>query len=115
IDLFERDKLLEKTRKKIHLLGNLLQDFYSIDEVGDIRTCGLIAGVELVKNPATKEPFPPELRMGHRVTLEARKRGVIVRPLGDVLVLMPPLAITEAELEKLVSAMVDSTKAALTS
>ena len=115
IDLFERDKVLEKTRKKIHLMGNLLQDFYSIDQVGDIRTCGLMAGIELVKDPASKEPFPPERRMGHRVTLEARKRGVIVRPLGDILVLMPPLSITEAELEKLVSVVVESTKAALTS
>ena len=115
IGIFERDGVLEKTRKKIHLMGNLLQDFYSIDEVGDIRTCGLIAGMELVKDPATKEPFPPERRMGHRVTLEARRRGVIVRPLGDVLVLMPPLSITEAELEKLVTALVESTKAALTS
>lgn len=115
IALFERDKVLEKARKKIHLFGNLLQDFYSIDEVGDIRPCGLMAGIELVKDPATKEPFPSELRMGHKVTLEARKRGVIVRPLGDTLVLMPPLAITEPELEKLVGAVVDATKAALTS
>jgi adenosylmethionine-8-amino-7-oxononanoate aminotransferase len=96
-------------------MGNLLQDFYAIDEVGDIRTCGLIAGMELVKDPATKEPFAPELRMGHRVTLEARKRGVIVRPLGDLLVLMPPLSITDVELEKLVAEVVAATKAALTS
>jgi adenosylmethionine---8-amino-7-oxononanoate aminotransferase len=115
IGIFERDRVLEKTRKKIHLMGNLLQDFYAIDEVGDIRTCGLIAGMELVKNPATKEPFPADLRMGHRVTLEARRRGVIVRPLGDILVLMPPLSIAEAELETLVSAYVAATKAALIS
>jgi adenosylmethionine---8-amino-7-oxononanoate aminotransferase len=74
-----------------------------------------MAGIELVKDPTTKEPFAPELRMGHKVTLEARKRGVIVRSLGDVLVVMPPLAISEAELEKLVGAMVDATRAALTS
>jgi adenosylmethionine---8-amino-7-oxononanoate aminotransferase len=111
--IFEKEKVLERTRRKIHLMGNLLQDFYAIDQVGDIRTCGLIAGIELVKDPATKEPYPAELRMGHRVTLEARKRGVIVRPLGDILVLMPPLAITDAELEKLVMAVVEATKAAL--
>jgi len=115
IGIFERDRVLEKTRKKIHLMGNLLQDFYAIDEVGDIRTCGFIAGMELVKNPSTKEPFPADQRMGHRVALEARRRGVIVRPLGDILVLMPPLSITEAELETLVAAYVEATKAALTS
>ena len=115
LKLFKKDRLIEKTRKKIHLMGNLLQEFYALDQVGDIRTCGLIAGIELVKNPETKEPFPFDLRLGHRVTLEARKRGAIVRPLGDVLVLMPPLAITEKELETLVAAMLEATKAALAS
>jgi adenosylmethionine-8-amino-7-oxononanoate aminotransferase len=113
--IFERENTLEKTRKKIHLMGNLLQDFYTIDQVGDIRTCGLIAGIELVKDPETKEPYPSELRLGHRVTLEARKRGVIVRPLGDTLVLMPPLVITDRELHRLVDAVVESTRAAIAS
>jgi adenosylmethionine-8-amino-7-oxononanoate aminotransferase len=115
LGLFQRDNLLEKTRKKIHLLGNLLQEFYTIDQVGDIRTCGLIAGIELVKDPATREPYPFELRLGHRVTLEARKRGVIVRPLGDTLVLMPPLVISDKDLERLVTVVADSTRAALAS
>jgi adenosylmethionine-8-amino-7-oxononanoate aminotransferase len=115
LGIFERENLLEKTRTKIHLLGNLLQDFYMIDQVGDIRTCGLIAGIELVKNPETKEAYPSDLRLGHRVTMEARKRGVIVRPLGDTLVLMPPLAITDRELHRLVEAVVESTKAAIAS
>lgn len=115
LQIFERENLLEKTRKKIHLMGNLLQDFYMIDEVGDIRTCGLIAGIELVKNPETKEPYPFELRLGHRVTLEARKRGVIVRPLGDTLILMPPLMISDKDLGRLVDVVVESTKVALAS
>ena len=115
IGILQRDKLLEKTRKKIHLFGNLLQDFYTMDEVGDIRTCGLIAGIELVKNPTTKEAYPADLRLGHRVTLEARRRGAIVRPLGDTLVLMPPLVISDAELKRLVRIVVESTRAALAS
>jgi adenosylmethionine-8-amino-7-oxononanoate aminotransferase len=113
--IFERENTLEKTRKKIHLMGNLLQDFYTIDQVGDIRTCGFIAGIELVKNQDTKEQYPSELRLGHRVTLEARKRGVIIRPLGDTLVLMPPLMISDKDLDKLVSVVVESTRAALAS
>lgn len=115
IGIFDRDRTLEKIRPKIHLLGNLLQDFYAIDQVGDIRTCGLIVGVELVKNPETREPYPFEMRMGHRVTLEARRRGIIVRPLGDTLVLMPPLSITESELERLVLGTVEATRAVLRS
>jgi adenosylmethionine-8-amino-7-oxononanoate aminotransferase len=115
LDLFERENLLEKTRKKIHHFGNLLQEFYMIDEVGDIRIGGLLAGIELVKNPETKEPYPGELRLGHRVTLEARKRGVIVRPLGDTLILMPPLVISDKDLERLVAVVAESTRAAIAS
>jgi adenosylmethionine-8-amino-7-oxononanoate aminotransferase len=115
VGLLLRDGCMEKIRKKIHLFGNLLQDFYAIDQVGDIRTCGLMAGIELVRNPATKEPYPFELRLGHRVTLEARRRGAIVRPLGDTLVLMPPPVITDQELTRLVEIVAESTRRALAS
>jgi len=113
LEIFERDKVLEKLSKKIHLFGNLLQDFYMVEQVGDIRLCGLIAGMELVSDAAKKASYPAEARMGARVALEARKRGAILRPLGDVIVLMPPLSITDAELEKLVSITVESVKAAV--
>jgi len=69
--------------------------------------------IELVADPETKTPFPIEARIGQKVLLEARKRGVIVRPLGDVIVLVPPLSITEAELKKLAQAVYESVKAAL--
>jgi adenosylmethionine-8-amino-7-oxononanoate aminotransferase len=113
LGIFRKEKLLERTRKKIHLFGNLLQDFYTIEAVGEIRSCGLIAGIELVADPAKKTPFAPELRTGHRVALEARKRGAILRPLGDTVVLMPPLAITDAELRRLVRIALDSIRAAI--
>ncbi len=113
LGIFRREKLLEKVRERTHLLGNLLQDFYLLERVGEVRQCGLIAGIELVADPKTKAPFPLEERRGHRVALEARKRGAILRPLGDVVVLMPPLSITPAELRRLVSISVDSVKAAL--
>ena len=114
LDLFGKDRVLEKLQKKIHLFGNLLQDFYAMDEVGDIRQLGLIAGVELVADPATRASFPYEARTGHRVILEARKRGVILRPLGDVIVLMPPLAVTERDLTKIVRVAVESVREVLT-
>ena len=56
--------------------------------------------------------FPVEARMGHRVTLEARRRGAIVRPLGDVIVLMPPLSISKADLQRLVEIVTESIRAA---
>ena len=61
-----------------------------------MRRCGFMTGIELRRHPV-------EERMGHRVTLEARRRGAIVRPLGDTVVLMPPLAISEDELRRLVA------------
>ena len=115
LDVFRRDQTLDKLDKKIHLFGNLLQDFYEIEQVGDIRFRGLAAGIELVADPKSKKEYPYELRMGHRVTLEARKRGALIRPLGDIIVLMPPLSISAAELKKLVRVTVEAVRAAVRS
>jgi adenosylmethionine---8-amino-7-oxononanoate aminotransferase len=60
-----------------------------------------MVGIELVADKETREPFPVARRTGHRVILEARKLGAILRPLGDVLILMPPLCITREELDTL--------------
>jgi adenosylmethionine-8-amino-7-oxononanoate aminotransferase len=111
LELFKKRRTLEKAKKLIHRFGNLLQEFYRLPNVGDVRVRGLIAGIELVADAKTKQPFPWEERTGHKVILEARKRGVILRPLGDTIVLMPPLAVTERELEKLVSVALESVKA----
>ncbi len=111
LEIFRKEDLLGRVRKRIHRLGNLLQDLYLIPQVGDIRTVGLIVGIELVADPEKRTPYPPETRTGHRVILEARKRGAILRPLGDTIVLMPPLSITEKELETLVRITVDSVNA----
>ena len=61
-----------------------------------------MVGIELVKNKKTKEPYPLEERMGWKVCLKARENGVIIRPLGDVVVLMPPLSISQQEIKSLV-------------
>jgi adenosylmethionine-8-amino-7-oxononanoate aminotransferase len=74
-------------------------------EVAEVRRRGLMVGIDLGEND-------PELRLGHRVTLEARRRGVIVRPLGDVVILMPPLSISKADLRRLVDVVADSIRAA---
>jgi adenosylmethionine-8-amino-7-oxononanoate aminotransferase len=64
-----------------------------------------------VENKVTKEPYPVKDRTGHRVILEARKRGLIIRPLGDVVVLMPPLAISMEELDRLCNVTYESIQA----
>ena len=93
LDVFEEERTLEGLEAKIALLGDLLRPVAELPVVREVRRCGFMVGIELVD-------FPLSARMGHRVTLEARARGAIVRPLGDVVVLMPPLAISLGELRR---------------
>jgi adenosylmethionine-8-amino-7-oxononanoate aminotransferase len=72
--------------------------------VGDVRQLGLMCGVELVADRGTKETFPPGDRNGHKICLAMRDRGVFIRPLGDVVVVMPPLSATEDELRHVAAA-----------
>ncbi len=111
--LFRKEKVLEALQPKIRFLKGELQKFYSLRNIGDIRQKGMMVGIELVKEREKKTPFPLKDRMGHRVILEARRRGVIIRPLGDVIVLMPPLSITRGELKKLTQVVFDSMEAVL--
>jgi len=82
-------------------LAELLSQMADHPRVGDIRRRGLMVGIELVRDKVTREAFPVARRTGHKVILAARKLGAILRPLGDVIVLMPPLCITLEELETL--------------
>jgi len=104
LEIFSKEKVMAKLQPKIKYLKEKLAEFYKLAHVGDIRQCGFMAGIELVKNKSLKEPYPPEKRIGHQVILEARKQDVILRPLGDVVVLMPPLSISMNELKKLLDA-----------
>jgi adenosylmethionine-8-amino-7-oxononanoate aminotransferase len=101
IDLFKKEKTLRKLESKISFLLEQLVRFKQLKHVGDIRQKGFMVGVELVKNRETKEPYPLEDKMGIRVILECRKRGLIIRPLGNVIVLMPPLSISMRELRRM--------------
>jgi adenosylmethionine---8-amino-7-oxononanoate aminotransferase len=105
LDVFEEERTLERLQPKIALLERLLEPVEELPMVREVRRRGLMCGIELAG-------FPLEARMGHQVTLEARRRGAIVRPLGDVVVLMPPLAISEADLERLVVIVWESIVAA---
>jgi adenosylmethionine-8-amino-7-oxononanoate aminotransferase len=101
LEIFARDRVLEGLPAKVELLGRHLEDMAAHPRVGDVRQRGLMAGVELVQDKATGEPFPVGRRTGHQVILAARRLGAILRPLGDVIVLMPPLCISLQELEEL--------------
>ena len=113
LEMFKKYGLLDKMKPVIARFNELLKDFRQLENVGDIRNIGLTAGIELVKDKDTKEPFEAAERIGHKAVLNARERGVIIRPLGDVIVVMPPLVIDESTLETLMSAIYDSVKAAV--
>jgi len=89
---------------KVDALSRHLAPLADHPHVGEVRQRGLMVGIELVADRTTKEPFPEHLQVGAEVARATRPRGAIVRPLGDVVVLMPPLAMTEAELARLVAA-----------
>ncbi len=108
LDLFEREKTLEGVRKKAVILKEFLRDISQLRHVGDVRSLGLMAGVELVRDRTTKEPYPYGLQMGYQVCYRARQRGVLLRPLGNVIVIMPPLAITEEELTRMLEVIKES-------
>jgi adenosylmethionine-8-amino-7-oxononanoate aminotransferase len=101
IAIFERENLLSRLQPTIEHFRNRLQEFNKLPHVGDVRLCGLAAGVELMKNPNTDTPYPFEEKMGIRVCKEALTRGAILRPLVNTIVLMPPLQISVSELDAL--------------
>ena len=98
LEIFEQEAVIQSLPPKIEKLGLLLEEMRAHPHVGDIRQRGLMVGIELVQDRETKEPFPVARRTGHRVILAAREKGVILRPLGDVLILMPPLCLSGKEL-----------------
>lgn len=110
LELYEKERLIVNMKKKIKLLQRELQRFYQLKHVGEVRQKGFMVGIELVKNRKTKRPYPTKDKIGQRVIWEARRRGVIIRPLGDVIVLMPPLAIDEITLKELVNVTYESIK-----
>jgi adenosylmethionine-8-amino-7-oxononanoate aminotransferase len=108
LETFRLEKTLKRLRNKIRYLENRLKAFKKLRHVGDIRQAGFMVGIELVRNRTTNEPYPVRERVGHQVILEARRRGVILRPLGDVIVLMPPLSIARDELKVLLDVTYES-------
>lgn len=101
LEIFEKDKTLESLPPKIELLKEKLSEIAELPHVGDVRQKGMIAGVEIVKNKQTKESFSWKEQTGWKVVKAARKYGVWLRPLGDVIVIMPPLVISEENLKRL--------------
>jgi adenosylmethionine---8-amino-7-oxononanoate aminotransferase len=105
LEAFREECTLLRLQPKVRLLGELLAETARMPEVAEVRGRGFMVGIDLGEHD-------PALRLGHRAALEARERGVIVRPLGDVVVLMPPLTISKADLRRLVERVGESIRAA---
>lgn len=110
LELFEENSILETLPEKIALISRFLRRAEVLPYVGDVRQCGMMAGIELVKDKKTKEPFPYPLRLGAKVCLAMRPKGAIMRPLGDVIVLMPPVGIDIQTLSILLDIIEDTLK-----
>jgi adenosylmethionine-8-amino-7-oxononanoate aminotransferase len=103
--IFETQGVLEHVAFLSGIMGEELAKFAGCRWIGDIRQRGLMVGIEIVADRKTKEPFPPEKKVGQRVVRRVREKGIILRPLGDVIVLMPPLSSTEEEIRHLVGSV----------
>lgn len=101
LEIFKKEKVLKKLEDKIKFLSKGLEHFNSLNQVGEIRQKGFMVGIELVKDKKAKVAYEWDEKAGIRVCDAAKRKGVILRPLGNVIVLMPPLSITKKELKKL--------------
>ena len=101
LEIFERERTLETLAPKIELLAQQLERFKRLPHVAEVSQCGFMVGIKLMRDKATMEHYDWTERHGARVCELTRRHGVIIRPLGDVIVLMPPLCITAEQLTTL--------------
>ena len=101
LQVFRQEKTLSRLSAKIKMLTQWLKPIADIPHVGDIRQRGFMVGIELVQDKTTKTPYPLSAKAGHHVAAIARSKGLILRPIGNVLVLIPPLSTTTEELKKM--------------
>ncbi len=110
LEVFEKERTIEKMQPKIKLLTKELEPCMELEHVGEVRQRGFMVGIELVEDKRTKKRLPSGLRLGAAVCARAADKGVIIRPLGDTVVIMPPLSIKTDELKRLVSVIYESVK-----
>ncbi|HLS59546.1 MAG TPA: adenosylmethionine--8-amino-7-oxononanoate transaminase [Virgibacillus sp.] len=103
LEIFKKENLVKQAEEKSIWLTEQLKEIDSLRHVGDVRQLGMMCGIELVKNKDTKESFSFDERIGYKATLKMREYGMLTRPLGDVIVFMPPLAATYDELTEMLA------------
>ncbi len=112
LEILRSQKSIRSRQTLEECLHDELRTLWALPNVGDIRQVGLVAGIELVKNWRTREPFALRERAGTRVCEAMAKRGVLTRPIGNVIVLMPPYCTTHAQIRRMVAVLGDGVKMA---
>jgi len=107
LDVFAMDDVLGRLQPLIARFSQLLDPIRELSHVADVRQCGMMVGIELAEDASIRQAYPAVKQTGNQVIMEARRHGLIIRPLGDVIVLMPPLSTTVQELEWLVGVTSD--------
>jgi len=115
LQLFKENNVMANVVKMEALIERKLQKLADHPHVAEVRQRGIMVGIDLVANKSPLTEFDTELRLGHQVTLAARERGVILRPLGDVIVLMPAPAMPLEQVERLCDVALESIDAAIES
>jgi adenosylmethionine-8-amino-7-oxononanoate aminotransferase len=108
LKLFRDEEIIRRIQPRIETLtADLRSRFAALPHVADIRQCGMMVGIELMEDAQRRIAYDSTRTMGHQVIRRARDRGVIIRPLGDVIILMPPLSIGADELKLLLDVTYD--------
>ena len=108
LELFEENSIIESLGEKVEIIEATLEAMKPLVYVGDVRQCGMMAGIELVKDKANGESFGADVMVGVKVCAAMREKGVMMRPLGDVVVLMPAVAIGVELLKELLGVVRDT-------
>jgi adenosylmethionine-8-amino-7-oxononanoate aminotransferase len=99
LEIFEQENVLNRLQDKINTLQSGMKRFEELPWVGDVRGIGMVAAVELVRDRRTRTPFPSEKRVGWMIYKEGLKKGLILRPLGDIVYLFLPLSVSVDQIE----------------
>ena len=104
-------KKFEKLKPKCERLRAGLEALRALPHVGDVRHIGMIGAVELFQDVSAKQPFPLADKIGIKVCTAMRRRGVLTRPIGNTIVLMPPYCISDEQLDRVLSVLAESIRA----
>ncbi|HVC02812.1 MAG TPA: adenosylmethionine--8-amino-7-oxononanoate transaminase [Steroidobacteraceae bacterium] len=102
LDIFAEENSLERNRPKAEYLGRRARELADHPHVAEVRQCGMIVAVEFVKHKLAREPYPWQERRGLRIYRHALSRGVLLRPIGNVVYFMPPYVVDAAEIDLMV-------------